>query len=634
MLILDAENTYTFSNASVKITDLTALAETAEAPNRSIPDFNMLIPTVQPVGPTNVMELYWPGEYTRYTINHGEPNAVLNGFGPDFIEAVLTRPASRAGVYTVNLRGPSATTANIVVYVKYKIEENVPYVDELGNQYYKDENNQLTTDPVPGGEIVRDVLHLKIGSTYIQDLKKWRNLMLGMDALYSEEEDDAGYKTIPMFGVMYRGASEWGNNTYFSLIPRVAEHDGCTYFMIQMFDGLQMSRTQPLYSFERRSGEKFGLSYYIEDQFNATFPHLRYVTANDFDKLNDLIVSHLYTVDDYLNGTMDRPTLTFSAVNPFDANTFGIVMDEDSINASATQAFKLAGGADGNETRDELFKMFYDGEIIFDLRDPLRYRIPYIPDIGYDTATQKSIVEFCKKRIRTTNTTLMLGTYDSFQSAVIDHQANFLDDLPFMRQLTRIQCPMMYNEHTHRNMIYPCTYFDTVTMLENMAVHDGVAFYPMAGADARWTGFIEDTMEYANAEPDYMETLSKARINIVMRDADPGAYLSDQLMNTRLFSDQTELHNVFIISSMIYDLLDLVHHQHFKFNEADEVKAFNNAVSDFINSRYAEHSAALSCTVVRLGTTGRARYTNKLTVRIDLKDINRYTDIEIILEDN
>lgn len=633
MMFLDSENTYTFSNATLSIIDNTVVDMDTVQLERQISDFNMLIPTVQDIGSTNVVEYYWPGDTAKYLARHGDPNAVKYGFGPDFIVDTLNKPDSKVGIYTVNLRGPSANIANVLVYMKYKVEEGVPYLDENGNQYYKTEDGQLTLDPVDGGEIIRDVLHVKVGSTYIQELKSWRQMMITQDSLYSEVEDDDGYKTIPWFGIMYRGASSWANNTYMNFVPRVAEHDGNTYFTINLFDGIKMTSTEPLYSFERNSGEKYGLSYYIEDNFNGKFPTMRYLSSGDFDKIADLFKKYGYTVDDYLDDKMDNPSLSFSAMNPFAPNSFGIVTDEGSLNSQLTNAIQLQGGDDGTESRDELFKMFFHGEIIPDIIDPLRYRIPYIPDIGYDRDTQQAIIWLCKKRLRTTNTTLMLGGYDTLNSAIIDHQANFIEDMPYMRQLAKYQSPMMFNPWTRRNMIYPCTYFDVMAMLDHF-IQYGNYFQPFAGAECRWTGFMEDTMFYPPLDPQYMQGLQRARINTVMRDAKSGCYLSDQLMNTRLWSDQTELNNAFIISEMIYDLLDLVHYNHFKFNEADNVRRFNNSVDELINAKYAKHSASLSCTVTRLGTTGRARFTNKLTVRIDLKDINRYTNIEIILEDN
>ena len=61
MIVLDQTNTYGFSNATVKIIDNTYedMYDTVEAPG--VPEFNILVPTVQNVGMTNVLELYQPG---------------------------------------------------------------------------------------------------------------------------------------------------------------------------------------------------------------------------------------------------------------------------------------------------------------------------------------------------------------------------------------------------------------------------------------------------------------------------------------------------------------------------------------------------------------------------------------------
>ena len=132
---------------------------------------------------------------------------------------------------------------------------------------------------------------------------------------------------------------------------------------------------------------------------------------------------------------------------------------------------------------------------------------------------------------------------------------------------------------------------------------------------------------------DTVQALYTNRVNTVMRDNESGAYLSEQMMNTILESDQTEFNNALLISNMLYDLVDLVHHNHFKFNEAEEVRQFNESVNDLINNKYTQHSASLSCEVYRAGTVGRAKSKNMIRVTIDLKDINKYTDVDLILTD-
>ena len=71
MLFLNAGNRYEFSYATLKVIDQTAVDEDFSSVEREIPEFNVLIPTVQAIGTTNKMELYWPDELSRYLRNHG-----------------------------------------------------------------------------------------------------------------------------------------------------------------------------------------------------------------------------------------------------------------------------------------------------------------------------------------------------------------------------------------------------------------------------------------------------------------------------------------------------------------------------------------------------------------------------------
>ena len=630
MIILDQENSYGFSNAVVKVIDQT-YEETGNGNTSSpTPAFNVLIPTVQDIGITNTLELYQPGAVSAYVTNHGNPNALKYGFGPDFIYGVLERGNSNVGVYTINLRGESATMSNIMVLMKYRVEEAVPYTDAEGNPYYKDENNQITTDPVEGGAIVRDVLHVRFDTANLSECKKWTDLHKGLNALYSDEVDDDGYKTIPWFGVMYKGASDFGNNIYFSLSPVRAEYDGNMYYKVSLFDGQKMTTTDATYSFDIDSGAKYQTSYYFENLFNAEFNTMRYMTAADSQSIVDLFNKYLYTVDEYILG--QSASATFASIDPFNVDAFAITVDTGSVNPQLTNAFRLTGGYNGTETRDELFRMFFAGEILGDITSPLRYRVNYIPDVNYDDETKKAIAELVKKRIRMTVATVMLGGLDGFSSALIDHQANWYTTQPNIRQLAKYQSPMCYNQFTRRTMTYPGTYFDTMALMEHFAKW-GNFFQPFAGAECRWTGYIEDTMPYPSETPQYLQSMQTSRINVVMKDAKDGAYLADQQMNTVLTSDQTELNNAFLISCMLYDLVELIHYNHFKFNESEQVRQFQEAVEDLINSKYVQHSASISATVERVGTIGRAKSANKIIVEVDLKDINKFTDIELYLVD-
>ena len=630
MLVLDQDKSYSFSNMTVKITDNTVLRDDTTTTTQETPDFNVLIPIHVPVGTTNSLELYYPGEINRYLNAHGTPNCLKNGFGADAIYAALTSGAE-VGVYTINLRGASATFANAVVVMKYKVEKDVPYTDTTGAPYYYDKNGQLTTSPTDNTPVVRDVLHAKFELQYVANCKKWVDLYKKMNSLVSTTPDESGYQSMPIFAVMYRGASTFGNNVYMNLVPKTAEYDGNTYYTATVFDGINSIESSRYMSMDVNSGKEYNDSYFIETQFNAEYPTLRMMTAESIQDLYDLVNPYLYTLDEFIAGTQANPAKSFAAVDIFGANEFAFVTDEDSLDMQAANAVILQGGSDGTETPDELFKDFFGGKILEDISSVLRYRVTYIPDLGYDEDTKKEIVKLVKLRNRMTTARLMVGN-ETFESAIVDHQSNYYENMPNVSMIAKCQSPMMFNEFTRRTVTVPAGYFDLVAVLNHMYKW-GNPFQPFAGVLCRWTGFIEDTMNYPANDAQFLQSLYMSRINVVMKDSEAGAYLADQEMNTVLTSDQTELNNAFLISSMLYDLVALVHRQHFKFNEAEEVRIFNENVNDIINQKYAPYSASLDVEVYRSGTIGFAKSRNIIKVTVDLKDISKYTDVEIVLTD-
>ena len=630
MLVLDQDKSYSFSNMTVKITDNTVLRDDTTTTTQETPDFNVLIPIHVPVGTTNSLELYYPGEINRYLNAHGTPNCLKNGFGADAIYAALTSGAE-VGVYTINLRGASATFANAVVVMKYKVEKDVPYTDTTGAPYYYDKNGQLTTSPTDNTPVVRDVLHAKFELQYVANCKKWVDLYKKMNSLVSTTPDESGYQSMPVFAVMYRGASTFGNNVYMNLVPKTAEYDGNTYYTATVFDGINSIESSRYMSMDVNSGKKYNDSYFIETQFNAEYPTLRMMTAESIQDLYDLVNPYLYTIDEFIAGTQANPAKSFAAVDIFGANEFAFVTDEDSLDMQAANAVILQGGSDGTETPDELFKDFFGGKILEDISSVLRYRVTYIPDLGYDEDTKKEIVKLVKLRNRMTTARLMVGN-ETFESAIVDHQSNYYENMPNVSLIAKCQSPMMFNEFIRRTVTVPAGYFDLVAILNHMYKW-GNPFQPFAGALCRWTGFIEDTMNYPANDAQFLQSLYVSRVNVVMKDSEAGAYLADQEMNTVLTSDQTELNNAFLISSMLYDLVALVHRQHCKFNEAEEVRIFNENVNDIINQKYAPYSASLDVEVYRSGTIGFAKSRNIIKVTVDLKDISKYTDVEIVLTD-
>ena len=635
MLILDSVNNYGFANATIKVVDQTYVENATAVEEETVPAFNILIPTVQPEGLTNTVRLYQPGDLDGFLANVGTPNALLYGYGPDMIAAILARGASGVGVYHVNLRGADASMANVALIMKYKVEEDVNYTDEDGNQYYVDENGELTTDPTDK-PVIRNVLHVKFENAKIEGVNSWKNMYKKMNSLANDTPDDDGYKSIPYFGIMYRGASEFGNNVYFNMIPSRSDMDNQIYYAINLFDGYNMINTDSNFSLDVQSGARYGDNNYIETVFNGRFNNVRFVGSMMKEDVVAIIEKYLYTVQDWIDGNTASPSLKIGDIDPFTCtDLFGITVDEGSLDSTLTNAFTLSAGSNGAEydTPDALYKKFFDGEIITDIKSPLSYHYNYIPDIGYDIDTKQSIVNLLTARNRMTVATFMVGDDTGFYSAMNERLTHWYKDNPSLRLIAKVQSPMRYDAYTRKTLDYPASYYDTVALIDHF-VSQGNYYAPFAGADCRWTDFISDTMEYPAETVTQIKSLYSNRINVCMKDNRTGCYLSDQQMNTEKVSDQTEFNNALLVTNMLFTLVGIVHQNHFHFNEPEHLREFNVAVEELINGYYSQYSASMSVTVTRLGTTGRAKSANRITVRINMLDIAKYADVELYLVDD
>ena len=671
MVILSRPTTALYDNMSVSLIDNTVVEEVTTSVEEVPPQVNFLIPVVMPSGATNTMELFRDGEDSLFERYHATPNSKKYGFGPDMIKLIL-ESGTGAGVYTVNLRGKTARLANLVCLMKWKIEKDVPYTQEIDGQtvqmYYDPEASNpgatITTEEIAGGEIVRDVLHVKFENVHFDDLTNWPSLYDKMSTLASTattdendnvtySEDDDGYHTIPCFAVTYRGAGEFGNNVYFRLQPIYSEYDGNMYYKTHLWNGSRIISTDEGFSFDLDAGKAYNKDYYIETIFNNQFPTMRYVTSSENQDMVNIFKQFLFTPEGYLNNP-DESDIPFRLIDPFNAclasevnsrvrNTlFAIQIDEGSIDSNLTNAFKLEGGFDGTETDDELYESLFRKEIIEDITDPLRYRIVLIPDIGYNHDTQDAILnmveptpsadEESQERQYFARAMLMAGDTTSFQTGIIDRNGRFSGNLPNLSLLFKYQSPMKFNALTSRTERFPASYIMLSMLLEHWRRNSSFLM-PFAGYSTVSTSFIDETMPYPPNEKRTMDSFTAARINAFKKDWRTGVYMGDQMMCTEFRSDQTEFSVALLVSMILHDIAQIVHMNHMGFNEEADVQRLQKAIDTTILPYYSSVVTSLVATVSKAGNRGINRYKNRIDVHINPKDILRSTDVYLYLDE-
>lgn len=628
MLVFSEATQYPFPHMTFEIQDYTTQADDTTTTDNA-PAFNFLVPIVTDRGPANQFKLFRPGDLNLYLNMFGKPNPNKYGFGPDFITGILANAnaSTDLGVYVINLRGLDATAPTAIVLMKYKVEKDVAKVDAEGNPLYTDKTTgEETTTASDNTPIVRDVLHVKYEVTSDSTCKKWTEMPAVLSTKYSDTADDEGYKTYPLFGIVHRGNSSYGNNCYMRILPSTSRYDNKVYYAFEVFDGDSTVLTDAEVLFDPDSGKDQAISPYAEQVFNRKMSSMTYVSSPYMDDIATLL-------NQYVTGG------DMSYVDIFGKSSYQFVVDDTSADFTAAKAITFAGGTDGASTPDELFVKFFNNEIVTDVKSTLRYHFHYIPDVGYAHTPETeatnvigAIENYVRDRVFTTTSTIMVGSETTFNSAVNEHIMHHAEDMPNIRQLCRHQNPMMFNTYTNRMITYPVTYFDTMELVRRLNVN-GNLYNPMAGANYRLTGYIEDTMNYAPEDAMLINDLETARVNVVMKDSATGGYLSNQLMCTKLISDRTEMNNAFLISDMIYDLITLIHANSFTFNEEAEVLEFEQLVDSQINSKYSKYTASMTCTVGRKSETGRGSQTKIVRIQIDLRDIAKFTNTYLTLVD-
>lgn len=579
--------------------------------------FNILIPGQFDKGPTNRLVQFYPGETQRLAENFDFPNYPKYGIGQDIAMYALAKNAG-IGVLMINLRGADAAYANVILSVKHKVLKDVPKLNAEGAPLYLTPAGVETTEATGNTAIVRDVLSAKFVKSTVTSVNDAAELEAAIDALYSDTADTDGYKTIPLFGMMYKGASVYGNNLYFRILDAPSSIDKNIYYKTELFNGSKTILSEQYMSLFSEDSYK-GESIFVEKIMNETFGDVKTLTSIHYDKFIDLLKSFIVDVDP-------------RTVNIFNPETYYYDVDATSLDVTAAKAFVLENGNDGTKTLEDNLKDLFGYNIIPDLKSIIRHRINYIPDLEYSADVLTAIETFVKDRNRTSIMTAMRGT-TTFESAITERNTNHYTNAPNVRQIATCQSGIAFNDYTRKNHRMPASYFDTKAIIDTIA-KNGHPYAAFAGADVRWMDFVEDSVVMPKEDADLFTKLSNARINIVKMDKNPGAYLHEQNMNTELYSDQTELNNAFIIADMVYDIADLIHENNYKFNDLSDVNKFQEKVKLDLNPKYEIHSTSMTVTVAKAATSGPLKDMIIIQIKINFKDLAKEAKVQFILTDD
>lgn len=637
MYISSENNNYPFSNAVINIIDNTTVVAPV-AVQRAKPRHNYLFPVSLSKGPTNEVIQFYPGDTASYVSTFGAPSYIKNGIASEMIHKILGMSASGIGVYVINLKDPTATKAyatlcaTVVTTVDGKQKTNVG-----GELLYLTADGREVTESEGNTPIMIDTVEVTFDARQASDesglitCKTENEIFSATEKIYTTSTVGKVTTTVfPLLSFYYAGNGTYGNNISLKFDSVKSEFKSTVYYRLTVQDGSDGSATA--YS-ANLSFSHDAEQFFVGNVINSIVPNISTIASNYiedfFTLLRGTIGSAAFKTTDIfnINATIEKTT----------GNSVEVKTGSASIDIGSHEAIKFKGGLDvaaGStvKTFDELAVSFFDGEIVQDITSLLRYRINQIVDIGYSATVKQAIANFCNNRIRSTNATLSIGSTTNFNSAIVDSNENYIGKSMNTRLLANCQSAMATSEYTKRLHVYPPTYFDTMAFIR-AAIENGNPYAPFAGSRARWNNYKEGSIMYPAEDSMLFTELTTARLNVVKKDSNSGAFLIDQSMTTPNISDLTEYSNTLLLSDMIYDVVEMVHQNNWTFNEPEDVKAFKAKVDSDINELYSTHSASLAVEVYRVGNTGLEARTTAIEISVDFKDIGKFTRISFILND-
>lgn len=314
---------------------------------------------------------------------YGKPNALL--YGQPILNAYASIVDQYSHSYCMRVMPTDACYSNLIVLAKYKV--NV------------------------------DVLDVKIVSKSIADLKDAKQFQSLVDQESNSVEDEAGYKTVPLFGIKSLGRGRYGNSFRIRLTNVFTKKKGLPYrtyklelldveegnTVVETFEGCLYDQVLSSYSLL--------LSDVLDGDLNGSERVSLYVNENAFEEIHKVYAT-LFSEPEDIAGMPDYKIFDpiFGVNN--DKSTqpkLNIIREDDYVALDRLDGVSLAGGTEGalenpgddksvEEVIEDLYIKAFSGELDKAILSPRRIPVKFILDAGYPLNVKKQIVQLGLKR--------------------------------------------------------------------------------------------------------------------------------------------------------------------------------------------------------------------------------------------
>lgn len=560
-------------------------------------------------------QLIYCDTYDQFIAEFGEPNYKLYGqAGYNIARALKTQYAA---AYVMRVMPDDATYANVVVSVKYKVDETEP-----------------------------DSKKLSIGFTtsYISEAKTKKELQEAFDQLkQNKDAGEDGYYTQPWFYAYQTGRGTYGNATRIRLLDATAYDDPENDYRSYRFDVLQMQNT--LKRLESAYGSVDVDLFDTDTKESLYLPDLINDVEEGFTKVNVHFNDALTeTLTDLYNTTFTAEMTTKTMDIVFGKTMAGISdtnieFTEDSVDLAETDGFNLFGGSDGAldvkaDGRDAAINAAlvkaYGGQL--DKMINSRYSTPadFMLDANFAEDVKKSMVTLALKREYDAMAYIDCGLCDTTDQ-LIQWGTTFKDIYGDNVIKQGHHYKVRDTDYTGKTIDVTTTYFmagliprhfKTKGLNEPMAMDNAVITEAVKGSFAPIIDPDENDVkkELYNLRINYFETV---KYNTYQRGV--------AITSGRVFSDRLDEFNEYILHLAVAKATDVLKSKIYKLGEEEDRKNYTETANKEL--QYVLGPLVRSVTVeFKMSADDERKSILRLALRIVYKTVVKRGIVEIYLD--
>lgn len=573
-----------------------------------------------------------------------KPNYKLYGQAGYNVTAALG--TNQCGMYVMRLMPKDATYANVTIMLKYKA---------AAPETTTEEGEDITDTEAD----TRTKLYIDFVPKYIENATSLTELKTKIAALYTDEVDEDGYKSVPFMSFWQTGRGIYGNGTRLRFLDDTDyNYDNNEYHAYQL--NVMEYADNGLTVRERIYGS---LCEDVLDKFNSKCPSLfleELVNDPEYgsnkigmmvhtDTLDEIVNAYNEVAAEYVDTEGNLPTVSSKTLDVIFGLTMGGFADEilkiaetPGVNLYATDGFAMQGGSDGaldpsnpdvETTKSKLLCEAFRGEIDRALVSRFVTPANFCLDANFDVDTKREMGAFALKREYDAMTYIDTGLLETTTEIV-----TLLQDIKSVTAYNLVKEVGMYKwrDVDYTGKIIPMTiaHFIARRLPQHIAINQYTT--PFAREDARLvagTDYVRGTF-MPKIDPDMNDVkkeIFKLGANCYESCGQGRVHRSSGITTCTINSDRRLEFNEYILQGVVDLAYSILNSKLYKIGEEEDRLRYEKHAQEEINYRFGKYLRSHEIAFV-MSEKDERRNIMRLRVRLVFKTVVTRGIVEIYLD--